>query len=401
MVVENRILKENQSTPENKGSLGTDENYRNLLDNISDAVIATDTEDIITSWNRSAEKIFGWKAREVIGKNLSILIIPPSRQVGIDQLTRNVRTGKIISGIYTVCLRRDRITGINVYLSVFPLKDSKQKIIGLSHILRNMDGQKLSENMNPDGLTNVSKSTSAITTGLKKADELSLENKRFILADKVESEFLAGLSYELRTQLNSIIGFSELLKQKTTGDLNKKQEQYVDKVLTSGKYLLNNIDNFDLKLIEAGKVQLVIEKIAVLETVQGVIDILKDKASHQKVVMKKELDPQLGFIEADKKWLIQILFNLLNNAVKFSKNEGGIVTITAKKAGGIAQFSVADNGIGIREEDMVRLFNKGTGLIISKKLIELHGGELTAESKYGVGSTFTFKLPLVAKRANR
>jgi PAS domain S-box-containing protein len=394
-------LNENQSTPESKGLLETDENYRNLLDNVSDAVITTDTEDIITSWNRSAEKIFGWKAQEVIGKKLSTLIIPPSRQVGIYQLTRDAKTGKVISGIYTVCLRRDRITGINVYLSVFPLKDSKQKIIGLSHILRNMDGQKLSENMNPDGLTNVSKSTSAITTGLKKADELSLENKRFILAGKVESEFLAGLSYELRTQLNSIIGFSELLKQKTTGDLNKKQEQYVDKVLTSGRYLLNNIDNFDLKLIEAGKVQLVIEKITVLETVQGVIDVLKEKASHQKVVIKKELDPQLGFIEADKKWLIQILFNLLNNAVKFSKNEGGIATITAKKAGSIAQFSVADNGIGIREEDMGRLFNKGTGLIISKKLIELHGGELTAESKYGAGSTFTFKLPLVAKRANR
>ncbi|MDO8727960.1 MAG: ATP-binding protein, partial [Candidatus Methanoperedens sp.] len=125
-----------------------------------------------------------------------------------------------------------------------------------------------------------------------------------------------------------------------------------------------------------------------------------------------EFDPELEFIEADKQRFKQILFNLLNNAVKFSKEEGGTVTITAKKEGDMAKVSVSDTGIGIKEENIGKLFHKfeqldseisqkyggtGLGLAITKQLVELHGGEIRAESKYGEGSTFTFMLPLKAK----
>ncbi|MCZ7396960.1 MAG: ATP-binding protein [Candidatus Methanoperedens sp.] len=248
-------------------------------------------------------------------------------------------------------------------------------------------------------------------THRKKAEEIRLENERLDSANRAKSEFLANMSHELRTPLNSIIGFSELMKQKTAGELNNKQERYMENVLSSSNFLLNLInDILDLSKVEAGKIELVLERISVPVVINETINLIKEKASKNKVILKKELDPELDFIEADKQRVKQILFNLLSNAVKFSKEEGGTVTIITKKEEDMAKFSVSDTGIGVREEDMSKLFNEfeqldsgisrnyggtGLGLAISKKLVELHGGKIWAESRYGEGSTFTFTLPLV------
>jgi len=247
-------------------------------------------------------------------------------------------------------------------------------------------------------------------TERKKTEELKLENERLTLANKAKSEFLATMSHELRTPLNAILGFSELLKKKGVGEINAKQERYVDNVINSGKHLLNIIsDILDLSKIEAGKLEMSIEKIPVNSIINESIDLLKTNAEKSKVIIKKEIDPELEFIEVDKNRFMQILFNLLSNAVKFSQNEGDVITIQAKKFGDTAQFSVSDTGIGIKKEDMVKLFNKfqqlepggvrkyggtGLGLAITKQLVELHGGKIWVESEFGKGSTFTFQLPL-------
>ncbi|MDP2846316.1 MAG: ATP-binding protein, partial [Candidatus Methanoperedens sp.] len=131
------------------------------------------------------------------------------------------------------------------------------------------------------------------------------------------------------------------------------------------------------------------------------------------IILKKEIDPELDHIEADRQKFKQILLNLLDNAVKFNKPDGGIVTVSAKKVGDMAMISVSDTGIGIKEEDMEKLFKEfeqldkgisrkyggtGIGLAISKKLVELHGGKIKIESKYGEGSTFAFLIPLVTTK---
>ncbi len=249
-------------------------------------------------------------------------------------------------------------------------------------------------------------------TTRKKAEEINLENERLASASRAKSEFLANMSHELRTPLNSIIGFSDLLKQKTHGVLNEKQERYVDNVLTSSKFLLNIInDVLDLSKVEAGKIELILERISLPIVINESISLIKEKASKHKVHLEKELDPKLDFIEADQQRVKQILFNLLSNAVKFSKPEGGTITVTTRKEGDMAKISVSDMGIGIREEDMGKLFKEfsqvdssisakyggtGLGLAISKKLVELHGGTITAKSMYGDGTTFTFTLPVAA-----
>ncbi len=249
-------------------------------------------------------------------------------------------------------------------------------------------------------------------TERKQAEILRLENEQLAYASKAKSEFLATVSHELRTPLTSIIGFSLLLKEKKHGELNEKQESYVENILIGSSHLLHLIsDILDTTKIEAGKLELTIVKIPVPEVLNETINLIKENAETHNVILKSEIDPQLDVIKGDQQRLKQILLNLLNNAVKFSKKEGGTVTLTAKKEGDMAQFSVSDSGIGIREDDMGKLFNMfqqvdtgntrrysgtGLGLAISKQLVELHGGRIIVESEYGKGSTFTFLLPIEA-----
>ncbi len=236
-------------------------------------------------------------------------------------------------------------------------------------------------------------------------------------ANQVKSEFLSTMSHELRTPLNSIIGFSDLLRQKIIGELNEKQEHYVDNIITSSRHLLELInDILDLSKVESGKVEMCFEKLSLPSLINDSVELVRATAMKRNVSIKKELDPEIGYVEADKQKFKQIFFNLLSNAVKFSKPGGGTITIIAKKEGKMASISVSDTGIGIKEENISRLFRMfqqldsgisrkyrgtGLGLAISKKLVELHGGRIWAESKYGEGSTFTFQLPLSHKNEVR
>jgi signal transduction histidine kinase len=221
------------------------------------------------------------------------------------------------------------------------------------------------------------------------------------------------MSHELRTPLNSIIGFSDILKQRTIGELNEKQEKYLDNISGSGQHLLGLVNEIlDITILDAGKLELSIRKIPVNITIDENIERIRQKTQEKKVTISKDIDPQLQFIEVDIEKFSHILQQLLDNAIKFSKAEGGVIKITALKTGNMAQFSISDNGIGIKEENMEKLFlvfqqldsglsrkycGTGLGLSISKKLVELHGGNIWAESKYGEGTTFTFKIPIENK----
>jgi signal transduction histidine kinase len=173
-------------------------------------------------------------------------------------------------------------------------------------------------------------------------------------------------------------------------------------------------DMLDLVKVESGeKLPLSIQSFPVTETIDEALIFINDKAARKKIVLRKEIDPGLGIIEADTIRFKQILLNLIDNAVKFSKPDGGTVNIAARKNGDMAQFSISDTGIGIKEEDMGRLFDlfyqadsgisrkyggAGAGLAVTKQLVEEHGGRIWVESKYGESSTFSFTLPLKQKK---
>lgn len=247
-------------------------------------------------------------------------------------------------------------------------------------------------------------------TERKKIEELHLENERLISTNKARSEFLTIMSHELRTPLTSVIGYSIILQGKTQGELNEKQRFFVDNILKSSKHLLDLINNFlELAKAEAGKQEMFFEEISVHDAINEIFELIKDNAAGHDIILRKEFDPEKLSIKADRRALKQILFNLLSNAIKFSKKEGGIITLSTKRENDFVKISVADTGIGVKKEDLPRLFRKfeqldsgisrkyegtGLGLAITKQLVEMHGGKIRVESKYGQGSDFIFYLPI-------
>lgn len=231
-------------------------------------------------------------------------------------------------------------------------------------------------------------------------------------ASRAKSEFLSNMSHEFRTPLNSIIGFSEALEDKLSGPLNEKQGQYVGLVLGGGRHLLALVnDILDLSKVEAGRMDLEPEKVRVKELLSGINELFGTKAAERGLALRLELAPEADVvIQADRRKLKQVMFNLLSNAVKFTP-AGGTVTVRAGIDGGRGlEISVADTGMGIKAEDLPKLFKEfgqldsgyarkhegtGLGLALTKRLVELHGGEIRAASAgAGKGAAFTFTLPL-------
>ena len=227
-------------------------------------------------------------------------------------------------------------------------------------------------------------------------------------ASRHKSEFLANMSHELRTPLNAVIGFSEVLAEHMFGELNEKQDEYVRDILTSGQHLLSLInDILDLSKIEAGRMELDLGPFALEEALENGMSMLRERALRGRLTLNTEIGADLGGLEADERKIKQVIYNLLSNAVKFTP-AGGRVDVTARVVGEEAWVSVKDTGIGIAPEDQSRVFEEfmqasgrarqqegtGLGLALAKRLVELHGGRIWLESEPGVGSTFTFSLPL-------
>ena len=238
-------------------------------------------------------------------------------------------------------------------------------------------------------------------------DELKRLYRELETASRHKSEFLANMSHELRTPLNAIIGFSQVLRERMVGEVNEKQEEYLDDIISSGNHLLSLInDVLDLSKVEAGQVKLEVARFSLREALEGGVVMVKERAINNGVGLTLEADPHVELVEADERRIRQVVFNLLSNAVKFTP-EGGSVIVSSARVNGEVFVSVSDTGPGIAAEDQARIFEEfqqtdagarqlegtGLGLALSKRLIELHGGRIWVESELGKGSMFTFALP--------
>ena len=238
-------------------------------------------------------------------------------------------------------------------------------------------------------------------------DELQRLYGELETASRHKSEFLANMSHELRTPLNAIIGFSQVLRQRMFGEINEKQEEYLDDILSSGNHLLSLInDVLDLSKVEAGQVELEIATLSLREALERGAVMVRERAARNDVRLSLELAPDVDLVEGDERRLRQVVFNLLSNAVKFTP-PGGSITVATERGTKEVQVSVTDTGPGIAPEDQQRIFEEfqqtdvgvqqregtGLGLALSKRLVELHGGRLWVESELGHGSRFVFTLP--------
>jgi len=261
------------------------------------------------------------------------------------------------------------------------------------------------ERMNADLERKVKERTQELEVVNQKLQDSNRELQR---ANSLKSEFLANMSHELRTPLNAIIGFSELLLDKSFGALTEEQRDYVADILSSGRHLLELInDILDLSKIEAGKMKLSLEDFELGPAVEEAMALLRVEAGRKRIELVSEVEDQTLSVRADRSKLKQIMYNLLSNAVKFTPPAGRVV-LSARRAQDTLTVAVSDTGIGIREEDRERIFQAftqvdasysrkyqgtGLGLTLVKKFAEMHGGRVDLRSKVGEGSTFSFTIP--------
>lgn len=348
----------------------------NLVDNAGDAIISTDVEDRILTWNHGAEVIFGYSKEETVGQSLTILL--PSHRVGeLKEIRDKVRLTGVIRNLEVRRIRKDGIT-IEASLAVSPIRDKDDNVIGFLHLARDVTEKKRYE-------------------------------QRLKELDKMKSAFVSNVSHELRTPLTAIKASADNMLDRLIGDLNEKQVGYLTRIKSNSDRLARLInDLLDLSTIEAGKIDLRPTKLSLVTLVKEAAESLRPVAV-EKLINLTVMSADPGVIAwADRDKVIQVLMNLIGNALKFTPAGGKVTIAVAKNSAAWMQISVTDTGPGIPKEEVNKVFGRfyqigqagtqktqgtGLGLAISKALVEMHGGKIWVESEAGKGSTFSFTLP--------
>ncbi len=359
-----------------------DARFRGLFESVPDAIVVANETGRIVLINRQAEAMFGYRCDEICGKPLEMLMPERFRQRHIrhrSDYAMQPRSRAMGAGLELYGLRKDQ-SEVPVEISLSPLTTE-------------------------EGLF--------VVSAVRDITERKLQNRRIEEANRLKSEFLASMSHELRTPLNGIIGFTEFLIDQKPGPLNERQREYLQDVLDSGQHLLQLInDVLDLSKIEAGKMEMFAEHFSVDKAIGEVCAAVEPLAQKKQIQITRKADPRLDQVMLDPAKFKQVLYNLLSNAIKFT-DAGGKVDIFAQAGQpGYFELRVQDNGIGIQQEDLSKLFvefgqlnsgaerrrqGTGLGLALTKKIVEAQRGSITVESEYGKGSTFTVVLPVEAE----
>ncbi|PZR75883.1 MAG: PAS domain-containing sensor histidine kinase [Chthoniobacterales bacterium] len=350
---------------------------RSLIESNIDALMTTDPAGIISDVNKQMEALTGCTRDELIGAPFKNFFTDPERAEAGIKLVLSEK--KVANYELTARARDDKETVVSYNAATF--YDRDRKLQGVFAAARDV-------------------------TELKRF-ERSLQE-----ASRMKSEFLANMSHELRTPLNGIIGFTEFLVDGKPGPLNPKQTEYLGDILNSGKHLLQLInDVLDLAKVESGKVELFPENFALAQAIDEVCAVATPIARKKRIQVTITVAPELGRVTLDQQKFKQVLYNLVSNGIKFT-DDGGSVEISAEPLDADwFKLSVKDSGIGIKPEDIKRLFREfeqlesgaarryegtGLGLALTRKIVEVQGGVISVESELTKGSTFNVVLPIVS-----
>src|SRR5437762_3162945 len=294
--------------------------------------------------------------------------------------------------------------------AAFPIR-TKDKIIGTLHVTNLTKRPFASEELQL--LESIAQQVGVASENAKLFEELREAKERAELSDRAKSDFLANMSHELRTPLNAIIGFSEMLVDEKIGPLNPDQKEFLSDVLKSGQHLLAIInDVLDLVKVATGKLELNAQSFSLKEAIAETCGIVKPMAAERNVVINVDAPVDNDIVTLDPLRFKQVLYNLLSNAIKYNHDNGYVIVAVSVDEQKQIRLQVKDTGIGIKEEDLPRIFDDfiqlnisttkvqqgtGLGLALTKKIIEQQKGSITAESEVGHGSTFTVVLPLASE----
>jgi PAS domain S-box-containing protein len=349
-----------------------------IVESTEDAVIATDLDGTITSWNGGAEELYGHRADEVIGRSV-LLIVPNERREVVAETMEIARRGGHIDRHDATGVHKNG-TSVDVALTVSPIRDDQGRVVGTATIARD------------------------ISQRVAHQAELAAQNERLRELDRLKDDFVASVSHELRTPLTSIRGYLELVRD--DGGLDDEQQRMLAIVDRNAARLLRLVsDLLFVAQLDAGKLTIERGRVDLATLAAESIEAARPRADGASVGL--ELDADQVIVDGDRSRLGQVLDNLLSNAIKFTA-AGGRVRVSVVQDGRVVRIAVADTGMGIPEEECGRLFERffrtssatraavpgtGLGLTIVQAIAASHDGRVSVESRVGAGTTFVVELP--------
>jgi PAS domain S-box-containing protein len=363
---------------------------RAIIEAAIDAVVTIDQHNTVLEFNPAAERMFGYGAAEVLGRDMTTFLVPErfreAHQRGIKHFLATGEGPALSKRVELPALRRDG-SEFPAEFAIIHLGLEGQ--VAFTSFIRDMSEHKAAE-----------------------AARQQLEAMK--QADVLKDQFLGILSHELRTPINAITGFGSVLDDGAAGEMTETQRRYVKRMLASADSLLALVnDLLDMSRIQAGKFSLSARPVSLPTTVREVLAMLAPLAEQRHHQLIDEVPADLPTLLADPQRVSQVIANYLNNAIKFTP-DGGTIRVRARVDGEVLRCEVQDSGEGIAAADLPKLFQRfgqldmgntrkangaGLGLSISKALIEAHGGAVGVASRPGEGATFWFTLPLQAAPA--
>ena len=362
-----------------------------IVEYSGEAIATKNLDGIIQTWNASAEKLFGYRADEIVGKPVTILI-PPERLGEEDEILSRLRRGLPAERLETIRLKKDG-TPIPVSVTVSPIKNPEGEVIGASKLIQDITARTRLETQRQELL----------------AREQSLRAQAEA-AGRVKDEFLATVSHELRTPLSAILGWATMLNRgNIEPTIASRGLESIERNAKAQAQLIEDL--LDVSRIISGKLRLDIKPVTLTSIIEEALDAVRPAAEAKSIQLNVTIDPAADHLRADPGRLQQIIWNLLSNSIKFTTS-GGEVIVAVKRTGPMVAISVSDTGEGIDPTFLPYVFDRfqqadssvtrrhgglGLGLAITRHLVEMHGGSVEAHSEgEGRGATFTVKLPTFA-----